>query len=202
MTGAGAGCAGPVQSYPASWPNSHYYQGGATSRYLLSILDIYYIFYSILLDIYYLFIIYLLPQSIISALIMPNVWIYLVWCPLAAVHDRPGPRRGDGRYRPGLRAAADRLHPGQHDGGHGGGLYHMPYVYVMKSWQDYVPEMMAASGFRQAVMGRYPLETVTSLPEYSGLDPDFWEDRRGCGATGQQEDACSGSPIFFCEADL
>ena len=72
----------------------------------------------------------------------------------------------------------------------------------MKSWQDYVPEMMAASGFRQAVMGRYPLETVTSLPEYSGLDPDFWEDRRGCGATGQQEDACSGSPIFFCEAYL
>ena len=108
-----------------------------------------------------------------------------------------GAVRGDGRYRPGLRAAADRLHPGQHDGGHGGGLYHMPYVYVMKSWQDYVPEMMAASGFRQAVMGRYPLETVTSLPEYSGLDPDFWEDRRGCGATGQQEDACSGSPIFL-----
>ena len=34
MTGAGAGCAGPVQSYPASWPNSHYYQGGGTSRYL------------------------------------------------------------------------------------------------------------------------------------------------------------------------
>ena len=33
----GAGCSGPVQSYPASWPNSHYYQGGGTSRYLLFI---------------------------------------------------------------------------------------------------------------------------------------------------------------------
>ena len=56
--------------------------------------------------------------------------------------------------------------------------------------------MMAASGFRQAVMGRYPLETVTSLPEYSGLDPDFWENRRGCGATGQQGEVASWFLIF------
>ena len=61
---------------------------------------------------------------------MTNVWIYLVWCPLAAVHDQPGPRRGHRRDRPGLRAAADRLHPGQHDGGHGGGLY---YIFVCEA---------------------------------------------------------------------
>ena len=108
MTGAGAGCAGPVQSYPASWPNSHYYQGGGTSRYLFSI--------------YY--------HKIKDNFSINNdkyVRIYLVWCPLAAVHDQPGPRRGHGRDRPGLRAAADRLHPGQHDGGHGGGVYNMLY---------------------------------------------------------------------------
>ena len=33
------------------------------------------------------------------------------------------------------------------------------------------------AGFRQAVMGSYPSETVTSLPEYSNQDPDFWDSR-------------------------
>ena len=63
--------------------------------------------------------------------------------------------------------------------------------------------MMAASGFRQAVMGRYPLETVISLPEYSGLDPDFWEKRRGCGATGQQGGVvgCNAEEDVLCYPD-
>ena len=43
--------------------------------------------------------------------------------------------------------------------------------------EPYVASALLEAGFRQAVMGSYPRETVTSLPEYSDQDPDFWDSR-------------------------
>ena len=43
--------------------------------------------------------------------------------------------------------------------------------------EPYVASALLEAGFRQAVMASYPSETVTSLPEYSNQDPDFWDTR-------------------------
>ena len=43
--------------------------------------------------------------------------------------------------------------------------------------EPYVASALLEAGFRQAVMGSYPSETVTSLPKYSNQDPDFWGSR-------------------------
>ena len=103
MTGAGAGCAGPVQSYPASWPNSHYYQGGSTSAPC---------YIDICLCLCTM-------QNNFSIRYYKND-NRLIKCPLAHVHNHPRFGSCNRKNRPRLRAAADRLHPGQHDGCHGG----------------------------------------------------------------------------------
>jgi len=72
---------------------------------------------------------------------------------------------------------------------------------MMQNMASYVPDIMKQSGFRQAVMGRYPSETVTSLPEYSHLDPDFWRDRRGCGATVGTPVGCNAEEDVLCYPD-
>ena len=54
---------------------------------------------------------------------------------------------------------------------------------MMATMEPYVAQKLVESGFRQAVMGRYPYETVTSLPEFQDQDASFWNNRRGCGAT-------------------
>lgn len=64
-----------------------------------------------------------------------------------------------------------------------------------------IPQAMIAAGFRQAVMGRYPYETVTSLPEYSYLDPNFWNTRRGCGATDYITVGCNAEEDVLCYQD-
>merc|ERR1712038_1451774 len=48
---------------------------------------------------------------------------------------------------------------------------------MMQTMDSYVADSMKEAGFRQALMGRYPSETVTSLPEYSNQDPNFWTNR-------------------------
>ena len=50
-------------------------------------------------------------------------------------------------------------------------------------------------------MGQYPLETVTDLPEYNNLDPDFWHDRRGCGATVATPVGSNAEEDVLCWAD-
>ena len=82
-------------------------------------------------------------------------------------------------------------------------LHQTAYILdsMMSNMDNYIPDMMIASGFRQAVMGRYPYETVTSLPEYSHLDPDFWRDRRGCGATVASPVGANAEEDVLCYAD-
>merc|ERR1711994_321537 len=63
---------------------------------------------------------------------------------------------------------------------------------------SYVADRMIELGFRQAVMGSYPSETVTSLPEYSNLDPNFWNIRRGCGATVGSPVGCNAEEDVLC----
>jgi len=47
-----------------------------------------------------------------------------------------------------------------------------------------VTAAMTRNGFRHAVMGTYPSELTTHLPEHAFLDPGFWNERaRGLGAT-------------------
>ena len=69
---------------------------------------------------------------------------------------------------------------------------------MMMRMDSYVADRMIELGFRQAVMGSYPSETVTSLPEYSNLDPDFWNTRRGCGATVGSPVGCNAEEDVLC----
>ena len=72
---------------------------------------------------------------------------------------------------------------------------------MMATMEPYVADKMAESGFRQAVMGRYPSETVTSLPEYSDQDASFWNDRRGCGASAWVPVGCNAEEDVLCYSD-
>ena len=72
---------------------------------------------------------------------------------------------------------------------------------MMINMADHIPDKMIELGFRQAVMGAWPGETVTDLPEYSHLDPEFWRDRRGCGATLQSPVACNAEEDVLCYPD-
>ena len=72
---------------------------------------------------------------------------------------------------------------------------------MMATMESYVVDKMIESGFRQAVMGRYPSETVTSLPEYLDQDPVFWNDRRGCGATIWTPVGCNAAEDVLCYTD-
>ena len=69
---------------------------------------------------------------------------------------------------------------------------------MMMRMESYVADRMVELGFRQAVMGSYPSETVTSLPEYSDLDPNFWNTRRGCGATVGRPVGCNAEEDVLC----
>ena len=69
---------------------------------------------------------------------------------------------------------------------------------MMMRMDSYVADKMVELGFRQAVMGSYPSETVTSLPEYSNLDPNFWNQRRGCGATEGRPVGCNAEEDVLC----
>lgn len=53
---------------------------------------------------------------------------------------------------------------------------------VMQTVDSRVVPMMVANGFRHGVMGAYPSELTTWMPEYSHLDSAFWDERaRGLG---------------------
>ncbi|NQZ27148.1 MAG: collagenase [Colwellia sp.] len=53
---------------------------------------------------------------------------------------------------------------------------------VMQTVDSRVVPMMVANGFRHGVMGTYPSELTTWMPEYSHLDSAFWDERaRGLG---------------------
>ncbi|XP_023321253.1 uncharacterized protein LOC111695985 isoform X2 [Eurytemora carolleeae] len=76
---------------------------------------------------------------------------------------------------------------------------------IMSTVDPYVTNIMIQAFFRQAVMGRFPSEVVTSLPEYSHLDPNFWYNRRGCGATdgipvgsnAEEDVLCYSDDLYF-----
>ena len=72
---------------------------------------------------------------------------------------------------------------------------------MMATMADYIPDKMRKLGFRQAVMGAWPGETVTDLPEYSHLDSQFWRERRGCGATVLSRVGCNAEEDVLCYAD-
>jgi len=72
---------------------------------------------------------------------------------------------------------------------------------MMQTMDSYVANSMKEAGFRQAVMGRYPSETVTSLPEYSNQDPNFWNNRRGCGGTEYTPVGCNAEEDVLCYSD-
>jgi len=72
---------------------------------------------------------------------------------------------------------------------------------MMQTMDSYVANSMKEAGFRQAVMGRYPSETVTSLPEYSNQDPSFWNNRRGCGGTEYTPVGCNAEEDVLCYPD-
>lgn len=69
---------------------------------------------------------------------------------------------------------------------------------MMMNMDNYIPDIMDQSGFRQAVMGSYPSETIPDLPEYSYVDPDFWRDRRGCGGTVGIPVGCNAEEDVLC----
>jgi len=53
---------------------------------------------------------------------------------------------------------------------------------IMVTVDTRVVPAMVANGFRHGVMGRYPYELTTHMPEYSHLDSGFWDERaRGLG---------------------
>lgn len=55
---------------------------------------------------------------------------------------------------------------------------------VMAYVDPRVARSMNARGFRHAVMGNYPSELTTHIPEHAFLDPGYWNERaRGLGAT-------------------
>jgi len=72
---------------------------------------------------------------------------------------------------------------------------------MMATMDSIVANKLIESGFRQAVMGRYPSETVTSLPEYSNQDPAFWNNRRGCGAQPGAPVGCNAEEDVLCYPD-
>jgi len=72
---------------------------------------------------------------------------------------------------------------------------------VMANVDPYVTGIMTKAFFRQAVMGRFPSEVVTSLPEYSNLDPNFWYNRRGCGATDHIPVGSNAEEDVLCYSD-
>lgn len=72
---------------------------------------------------------------------------------------------------------------------------------MMATMADYIPDKMVELGFRQAVMGLFPSETVTDLPEYAHLDPEFWRERRGCGASLGSPVGCNAEEDVLCTDD-
>jgi len=72
---------------------------------------------------------------------------------------------------------------------------------MLATVSPYVVNAMRDAGFRQAVMGPYPTETVTSLPEYSDQDPNFWDTRRGCGATDYSPVGCNAEEDVLCDVN-
>jgi len=64
-----------------------------------------------------------------------------------------------------------------------------------------VIKAMNKAFFRQAVMGRFPSEVITSLPEYRNQDPNFWYTRRGCGATDWSPVGANAEEDVLCYPD-
>jgi len=61
---------------------------------------------------------------------------------------------------------------------------------------------MVINGFRHAVMGRYPKELTTQLPEYSHLDSTYWDERaRGLGAMLSVPLGSSAEENAMCHSD-
>jgi len=72
---------------------------------------------------------------------------------------------------------------------------------VAATLDPYVVNQMITRFFRQAVMGRFPAEVVTSLPEYADQDPNFWYNRRGCGATDWIPVGSNAEEDVLCYSD-
>ena len=68
-----------------------------------------------------------------------------------------------------------------------------------------VPIEMTANGFRHAVMGPYPDEVTTDIPEHAFLasDPNTdWDERaRGLGATMSNPVGSSAEENILCHTD-
>ncbi|BAJ04291.1 collagenase family [Shewanella violacea DSS12] len=73
---------------------------------------------------------------------------------------------------------------------------------VMQTVDSRVVPQMVANGFRHAVMGRYPYELTTQLPEYSHLDSAYWDERaRGLGGMPSVPVGSSAEENAMCYSD-
>lgn len=73
---------------------------------------------------------------------------------------------------------------------------------VMQTVDSRVVPQMVANGFRHAVMGRYPYELTTQLPEYSHLDSGYWDERaRGLGGMPSVPLGSSAEENAMCYSD-
>lgn len=65
-----------------------------------------------------------------------------------------------------------------------------------------VTTAMTRNNFRHAVMGTYPSELTTHIPEHAFLDPGYWNERaRGLGATIQVPVGSSAEENVMCHAN-
>ncbi len=73
---------------------------------------------------------------------------------------------------------------------------------VMQTVDSRVVPTMVANGFRHGVMGRYPYELTTQMPEYSHLDSAFWDERaRGLGGMPSVPLGSSAEENAMCYSD-
>ncbi|WP_168204230.1 collagenase [Aliikangiella coralliicola] len=73
---------------------------------------------------------------------------------------------------------------------------------VMQTVDSRVVPKMITNGFRHAVMGRYPYELTTQLPEYSHLDSSYWDERaRGLGGMPSVPLGSSAEENAMCYSD-
>jgi len=72
----------------------------------------------------------------------------------------------------------------------------------MKNVDSRVVPQMITNGFRHAVMGSYPKELTTHLPEYSHLDSSYWDERaRGLGGMPSVPLGSSAEENAMCFSD-
>jgi len=73
---------------------------------------------------------------------------------------------------------------------------------IMQTVDSRVVPKMVANGFRHGVLGRYPYELTTQMPEYSHLDSGFWDERaRGLGGMPSVPLGSSAEENAMCYSD-